>query len=134
MRVCSGFHKIRTIQESGKCTDCSKSCPHTPKCSSNRWVSGCVYVPEAKPPTLAEPTNPAKDKGQKYKHIIKGVGDYTLEVDVYDVLKAFGVTCPARQHAIKKLLCAGNRGHKDLTTDLDEAINSVHRAKELLDD
>ena len=25
-------------------------------------------------------------------------------VDVYDVLEAFGVTCPARAHAIKKLL------------------------------
>ena len=32
------------------------------------------------------------------------------KVDVYSVLEAFDVRCPARQHAIKKLLCAGLRG------------------------
>jgi len=31
------------------------------------------------------------------------------KVDVYAVPKAFDVRCPARQHAIKKLLCAGIR-------------------------
>lgn len=52
-------------------------------------------------------------------------------VDVYDVLKAFGVNCPALQHLIKKALAAGNRGHKDLMTDLDDIIDSALRAKEL---
>jgi hypothetical protein len=52
-------------------------------------------------------------------------------IDVYDVLKAFNVTCPATQHAIKKMLMAGERGHKDKQTDLDEAIQSLQRAKEL---
>jgi hypothetical protein len=52
-------------------------------------------------------------------------------IDVYDVLKAFNVTCPATQHAIKKMLMAGERGHKDKQTDLDEAIQSIQRAKEL---
>jgi len=52
-------------------------------------------------------------------------------IDVYDVLKAFDVTCPATAHAIKKLLAAGERGHKDKQTDLDEAIQSIQRAKEL---
>ncbi len=78
--------------------------------------------------------NPAKDKGEKYKKTIKGDGEYAIKVDVYDVLKAFGITCPATAHAIKKLLCAGSRGHKDTETDLNEAINSIHRARELLDD
>jgi hypothetical protein len=52
-------------------------------------------------------------------------------IDVYDVLKAFDITCPATQHAIKKLLAAGERGHKDKQTDLDEAIQSIQCAKEL---
>ena len=30
-------------------------------------------------------------------------------IDIYDVLKAWGVTCPATQHAIKKLLQPGER-------------------------
>ena len=49
-------------------------------------------------------------------------------IDVYDVLKAWSVTCPATQHAIKKLLQPGERGHKDKLTDLREALASVERA------
>ena len=52
-------------------------------------------------------------------------------VDVYDVLVAFAVTCPATAHAIKKLLCAGQRGHKGQQQDLLEAGQSVTRAFEL---
>ena len=54
-----------------------------------------------------------------------------VELDVYDVLKAFDITCPAVQHAVKKLLKAGKRGYKDKVQDLDEAILSIERAKEL---
>ena len=52
-------------------------------------------------------------------------------VDVYDVLMAFNVTNPATQHAIKKLLMPGNRGHKDKLIDLKEAYQSIARAIEL---
>lgn len=52
-------------------------------------------------------------------------------VDVYDVLKAFDVTCPATAHAIKKLLMPGERGAKDKLTDLIEAARSIDRAIEL---
>lgn len=36
-------------------------------------------------------------------HPADGQGE-SIKVDVYCVLEAFGVTCPARQHATKKLL------------------------------
>ena len=49
-------------------------------------------------------------------------------IDVYDVLTAYSVTNPATQHAIKKLLQPGNRGHKDTITDLCEALASIRRA------
>lgn len=62
----------------------------------------------------------------KYERKYKGI-----TLDVYDVLKAFNVTCPAMQHAIKKMLCTGLRGHKDFQQDADEAIQSIYRAKEL---
>jgi len=55
-------------------------------------------------------------------------------VDVYDILKAFDVTCPAMQHAIKKMLCTGIRGHKDFLTDSNEAIESIKRAQELFNE
>lgn len=53
-------------------------------------------------------------------------------IDVYDVLTAFNVTCPARAHAIKKLLATGARGHKDEMTDLKEAIQSLERSTQIL--
>lgn len=49
-------------------------------------------------------------------------------VDVYDVLLAFQVSCPATQHAIKKLLMPGSRGSKDKIQDLIEAHQSIARA------
>ena len=52
-------------------------------------------------------------------------------VDVYDVLSAFEVTCPALQHLIKKALAAGKRGHKDQREDLQDIIDSAVRAKQL---
>lgn len=55
------------------------------------------------------------------------------KVDVYDILKAYGIACPARQHAIKKLLKTGERGYKDEAQDLEEAIKSIRRAIDLLE-
>lgn len=57
------------------------------------------------------------------------------EVDVYDILKAYDVRCPARQHAIKKLLLPGGRHAKDALQDLQEAHWSIGRSiTMLLDD
>ena len=71
--------------------------------------------------------------GSKYHRRINSVEslDESTVVDVYAVLEAFRVDCPARQHAIKKLLCAGLRGKGDCRQDLHEALDSVHRALEL---
>lgn len=55
----------------------------------------------------------------------------TGEGDVYDVLVAFGITCPAVAHAVKKLLMPGKRGHKTHVQDLAEAKQSIERAIQL---
>jgi len=65
------------------------------------------------------------------KYLRKIHTNETGEVDVYDVLIAFDVTCPARQHAIKKLLCAGLRGKGDCLQDLKESAQAVQRAIEI---
>ena len=67
----------------------------------------------------------------KYDREIIGIDGTVTTVDVYRVLDAFGVSDPATQHAIKKMLCAGLRGHKDYLTDFDDAIESLQKAKEL---
>lgn len=71
-------------------------------------------------------------EGRKYlRKVVSAVNGDSVEVDVYAVLVAFGVTCPATQHAIKKLLCAGGRGKGDRVSDLTGALAAVNRAVEL---
>lgn len=65
------------------------------------------------------------DKGNKYKRFIKGT-----VVDVYDIAYAYDLD-PARAHALKKILCSGQRGYKDFEKDLKEAKNSLDRSIEL---
>ena len=52
-------------------------------------------------------------------------------VDVYDVLQAFNVTCPAMAHGVKKCLAPGQRGVKDSIQDKNEAISSINRSIEM---
>ena len=68
--------------------------------------------------------------GQKYLRDIKTTPDG--KIDVYAVLIAFNVVSPARQHAIKKLLCAGIRGKNNEINDLEEARDAIIRDIELL--
>jgi len=46
-------------------------------------------------------------------------------LDCNDILDLVGVTRSRMQHAAKKVLYAGVRGHKDLEKDLEEAIWSL---------
>lgn len=68
----------------------------------------------------------------KYEREIIGLSGETAMVDVYRVLSAFNVQNPMAQHAIKKLLCAGLRGHKDLSEDVDDIIDSLQKMKTFL--
>lgn len=52
-------------------------------------------------------------------------------VDIYEIILAYAVACPARQHAIKKLLCAGLRNKGSELQDLLEAQMSLSRAIEI---
>mgnify|MGYP003651505200 CR=1 FL=1 len=70
----------------------------------------------------AEPEKPLT----KYQRRIKGI-----VVDVYDIGDAYGVTNQALSHLLKKVLCTGKRGHKDIETDLQDIIDSAVRAKQL---
>lgn len=69
---------------------------------------------------------PAVTNDSKYNRPCKGI-----TIDVYDVLKAFNVTCPALQHLIKKALAVGQRGHKNASEDLKDILASAKRAIEL---
>lgn len=103
-RNCSSCKYEKLNWDSDKCIDCNVS--------TSNW--------ECKDSEEEKPMN-------KYKREIKP----GVEVDIYDVLIAWNVTNPAIQHAIKKLLQPGQRGNKDATQDLQEAMLSIGRAIEL---
>jgi hypothetical protein len=56
-----------------------------------------------------------------------------IHVDVYAVLEAFDVQCPAIAHCIKKLLMPGQRGKGNIQADLKGAMAALNRAIELQD-
>lgn len=56
------------------------------------------------------------------------------EIDVYRVVQLFEVTDPCIGHAIKKLLVAGGRGVKDISREIQEAIDTLRRWQEMRDE
>lgn len=72
------------------------------------------------------------DQG-KHSHYFKDVSDLD-EIDVYRVCDLFEVKdeSGATQHAIKKLLCSGQRGVKDKRKDIQEAIDTLNRKLEMM--
>ena len=70
------------------------------------------------------------EKVNKYSHYQKSV-EHLKWIDVYRVLDLFNVVNPCLQHAIKKLLCAGQRGVKDERRDVEEAVSSLVRYLEM---
>lgn len=69
----------------------------------------------------------------KHSHYFKDVSDLD-EVDVYRVCDLFEVNdnSGAIQHALKKLLCSGQRGAKGYRKDLEEARDSIQRKLDLM--
>lgn len=64
---------------------------------------------------------------KKHSHYFKDVSALQT-VDVYRVLGLFAVVDPCLQHAVKKLLVAGGRGGgKDISRDIQEAIDTLVR-------
>jgi hypothetical protein len=71
---------------------------------------------------------------QKHSHYYKNVQGLKT-IDVYRVLSLFNVTDPCIQHAVKKLLVAGGRGAgKNIDKDIQEAIDSLVRYQDMLNE
>ena len=100
--------------------------------NSNTSHQKSHFTLEAKVNTKINQQFSSMPKNKYDKRVIDKYNPYINSVvDVYSVLKAFEVKCPALQHLIKKALCAGLRGHKGIETDLQDIIDSAIRAKEL---
>lgn len=57
-----------------------------------------------------------------------------FKLDPYRIFDLYGVTDGPTQHAIKKLLCAGRRGAKTKKQDIQEAIQSLQRGLEMMEE
>ena len=66
---------------------------------------------------------------ESHSHYFKPCPYDTL--DVYRVINIFGVSDPCIQHALKKLLCSGVRGHKDQSKDIQDVIDTLERWKKM---
>lgn len=67
---------------------------------------------------------------EKHSHYKKYV-QHLKFIDPYRVCELFNVGGGGIEHAIKKLLVAGNRGAKDKAKDVQEAIDSLIRWQEM---
>lgn len=65
------------------------------------------------------------DSGKHYRFMFQGA-----KLDPYRIFSVYGITHPAQQHAIKKLLRAG-QSIKTLDQDIDEAIDTLIRWREM---
>jgi len=71
---------------------------------------------------------------RKHAHYFRSVA-HLSEIDIYRMLDLFGVTDQALGHAIKKLVAPGGRGAgKDFRKDVQEAIDTLQRRLEMLDE
>ena len=68
-----------------------------------------------------------KDAGAHYRFQYRG-----LKIDPYRISQIYGMTDFCMMTILKKCLCAGNRGHKDLQQDLKDIICAAQRKLEML--
>lgn len=69
---------------------------------------------------------------KKHSHYHKSVSGYDT-IDIYVICDLYVKdNSGCIQHAVKKLLCCGNRGVKDNVKDLQEAIDTIQRKIEIL--
>lgn len=68
-----------------------------------------------------------EDRGTHYRFSYKGV-----HLDPARIAMIYGITNPMQFQALKKILCAGKRGHKDTIEDIKDIACAVNRWQELL--
>lgn len=77
-------------------------------------------------------TNDKYDREMQPAKLIDGKPQPKVIVDVYDVERAFDPKSPALRHTLKKILCAGERGHKDIIEDITDIQTALEKEKQFL--
>jgi len=98
---------IQVIRNEGCQVECATPCEQTP--------------------VVIEPEH--KDTGSHYRYSYKGI-----KLDPARILTVYEQSHPMAGAIVKKALCAGNRGHKDLINDIDDIICAAVRWKEMIEE
>lgn len=70
---------------------------------------------------------------QTHSHYKKDVSHLKM-IDIYRIAQLYGVTDHAEFHALKKILCAGERGVKTVEQDIREARDSLNRRLQMIEE
>lgn len=68
-----------------------------------------------------------EDKGKHYRYTYKGI-----KLDPARIASIYSANHPMQLGIIKKVLCAGSRGHKDKVKDIQDIITAAERWLEML--
>jgi len=72
-----------------------------------------------------------KSQAVKHAHYKKDVKNLAY-IDVYRIIDLYELHDPCFQHALKKILVPGARGHKDLIKDINDIIDTMQRKLEMI--
>jgi hypothetical protein len=75
----------------------------------------------------SDETTEKQDAGAHYRIQYKG-----FNLDPFRIAKIYGMTSFPMMTILKKVLCAGNRGHKNYEQDLKDIICAVQRELEMI--
>lgn len=75
-------------------------------------------------------TTSCTGQDRKHSHYFKDVSNLDV-IDVYRIIDLWKITDPCDQHALKKILCPGERGHKDIIQDTQDVIDTMQRKLEM---
>ena len=84
-------------------------------------------------------TKVPEDNGKHYRFettvkVPEGAKEVTLKLDPFRIAEIYGMTDFALLTVLKKVLCAGNRGHKDLRKDIEDCICALERKIEMMNE
>lgn len=71
-------------------------------------------------------------QNEKHSHYKKDVSHLNV-IDPYRIADLYDLH-PCADHIMKKSLCAGNRGHKDMLRDIQDIIDTAERWKQMIEE
>lgn len=93
-----------------------------------RAIRKARYMWIGSPSYMKEMLALTKDSHSHYKRDVSKL-DY---IDVYRIIDLYQLHDPCFQHALKKILVPGERGHKDLKNDIQDIIDTMRRKQEMM--